>query len=247
MPNTAATLRYLGATFCNACCDAKLHEPQSTCTEPTCPTCGSRINRGLTIDQPELPPNIQISPADLRPSMDPLSVRTRLLLPDGSYVTHAGVQDDPDPRAAVLGAEADLHRAERHAVVLVDDGATLIPRPAADMHRLALESAARQVAEAIHFVETGPIGDVLRQAVRRNIDRLADAYVEQASASATWAILTAAILAAAGGRAITLAPHDQRQCLWAARRGDGTTVALAAVVDGEWDGKLLPPPDGQSR
>ena len=246
MPNAPANLRYLGAIFCNACGEAKLHEPH-TGPEATCPTCCSPVNRGLTIDQPELPPNIEISPADLRPSMDPTSVRTRLLLPDGTYVTRAGDRDGPDPRAAVLGAEADLYRAERHAVVLVDDSATHIPRPAADMHRIALESAHRKVAEGIHTVETGPIGAILRESVRRNIDQLARAYSEQATASAAWATLTAAILAAAGGRSVTLAPHDQRHCLWAARRADGATVALAAIVDGEWDGKLLPPPDPQSR
>ena len=240
MPNDPPSLRYLGAAFCNACGDAKVLAP--TAPETSCPTCGAPVSRALTLDEPDLPTNVEVDWVDFRPSMDPGTVRTRLLLPDGSYVTRAGVRDGPDPRAAVLGADVDLHRAERHAVVLVDNSATHIPRPAADMHRIALESAHQRVTEAIYTVETGPIGDVLRQAVRQNIDRLAEAYIEQASASAAWATLTAAILATAGGRTVTLAPSDPRHCLWAARRADGGTVALAEIVDGEWDGKLLPPP-----
>ena len=236
-----STLRYLGATFCGRCGEAKLREPRAE-PHPACPECGSAVDQTLNIEAPGLPAGVEIDWVDRRPTMDPMSVRTRLLLADGSYVTRAGVRDAPNPRAAVLGPEADLHRAEHHACVLVDDSPTHIPRPAADMHRIALECAHRRIAEAIHAVETGPVGAVLREAVARNIRRLARAWVEQATASATWATLTAAILAAAGERAVTLAPHDARRFLWAARRADGRTVALATIVDGQWDRMLLPPP-----
>ena len=226
---------YIGVGWCKTCNGLRIRIPQGR--KNICGECANALPKPLRIADPDWPEGVEVGWADRRSLMDANSVRTRLTLETGEYIERRAHATQDDTLAAVEGIRADTYAVLRYPATPEQSA----PEQATQMHRIALEQVQGRVVGRIQENENGQHGRLLRSAVAMHIETLAKHYAENAAASAAWAITRARIVALAGNGATSLGIHDAERQLWAARTPLGETIAIAPIIDGQWNGKLLSP------
>ena len=242
------SLGYLGATFCNRCSEAKLRAAGSRESGPL-----RRLRR------------VRRARAAHRERQAARQHPDRLVRP--------AVLDGPGKRRHEAGAARRLLRCPARAApgpTTPASGARTRSRAATPptttpwccsttnrrasrarpptCNRIALETAHNRVAAAIAEVEYGPDGP---RAARRRRPQHPRACARLPGPDHGLRALGRPLSDRDSRRrrrhAVALVAHDPDHSLWAARRRDGATVALASIIDGKWDGQLLPAPRRRRR